>query len=417
MASLVALVDELKMSREHALLGNYEAALVYFEGANAKIASHLRQLDDPHARDAWASTKAELVNEFSVVKQIVAELARFKQPPGSRHAASQLEQPLSPLDLSPNLDPDVWPPPTPPPQPEVRRVPPPRRSSAPTPTPAPAAEPSLPSWARREPPRRDPPREVGGRKPGSGGRHSVGGGGGVGRGGGGEGREGGRECGAGRAGAPGARKPAVPSRPNKPAPKFGEGKSSGEMELIEMIEREILDSKPNVHWDDIAGLEDAKRVLEEAVVLPLLMPDYFQASLAPLSNSATLSLNHPLPPPSSLHLRHTFKLHRPRFTLPSLRPPAPFFFIPPSSFHAPSASPASALANSSHLHLLASTSLRTLSHYHHHATFTRFLPPPTPFPLPLSACSPIASACTGHPAAMERSADVRPSGHWQDPAC
>lgn len=43
-----------------------------------------------------------------------------------------------------------------------------------------------------------------------------------------------------------------------------------------MIERDILDQKPNVHWDDIAGLEEAKRVLEEAVVLPQLMPEYFQ---------------------------------------------------------------------------------------------------------------------------------------------
>jgi SpoVK/Ycf46/Vps4 family AAA+-type ATPase len=48
-----------------------------------------------------------------------------------------------------------------------------------------------------------------------------------------------------------------------------------------MIEREILDAKPNVHWDDIAGLEEAKRVLEEAVVLPLLMPDYFQGIRRP----------------------------------------------------------------------------------------------------------------------------------------
>jgi hypothetical protein len=38
---------------------------------------------------------------------------------------------------------------------------------------------------------------------------------------------------------------------------------------------------PQVHWDDIAGLEEAKRVLEEAVVLPLLMPDYFQGIRRP----------------------------------------------------------------------------------------------------------------------------------------
>ena len=36
-----------------------------------------------------------------------------------------------------------------------------------------------------------------------------------------------------------------------------------------------MDSSPGVHWDDIAGLSDAKRLLEEAVVLPLWMPGFF----------------------------------------------------------------------------------------------------------------------------------------------
>jgi len=48
-----------------------------------------------------------------------------------------------------------------------------------------------------------------------------------------------------------------------------------------MIERDILERRPSVHWGDIAGLEEAKRVLEEAVVLPQLMPDYFQGIRRP----------------------------------------------------------------------------------------------------------------------------------------
>lgn len=31
-----------------------------------------------------------------------------------------------------------------------------------------------------------------------------------------------------------------------------------------------------MRWSDIADLQDAKRLLEEAVVLPMLMPDYFK---------------------------------------------------------------------------------------------------------------------------------------------
>ena len=42
-----------------------------------------------------------------------------------------------------------------------------------------------------------------------------------------------------------------------------------------MLERDVLDRSPGVHWEDIAGLAEAKRLLEEAVGLPLLMPDYF----------------------------------------------------------------------------------------------------------------------------------------------
>lgn len=42
------------------------------------------------------------------------------------------------------------------------------------------------------------------------------------------------------------------------------------------IERDILQKNPNIHWEDIADLTEAKRLLEEAVVLPMWMPDYFK---------------------------------------------------------------------------------------------------------------------------------------------
>jgi katanin p60 ATPase-containing subunit A1 len=52
-------------------------------------------------------------------------------------------------------------------------------------------------------------------------------------------------------------------------------------ELIEMIERDMLTKTPNVHWEDIAGLNIAKGLLEEAVVLPLLRPDFFKGIRRP----------------------------------------------------------------------------------------------------------------------------------------
>ena len=52
-------------------------------------------------------------------------------------------------------------------------------------------------------------------------------------------------------------------------------------ELVDLLERDILQKNPNVHWSDIADLEDAKRVLEEAVVLPMWMPEFFRGIRRP----------------------------------------------------------------------------------------------------------------------------------------
>ena len=49
-----------------------------------------------------------------------------------------------------------------------------------------------------------------------------------------------------------------------------------EPELVEMIDRDILSRIPNVKWEDIAGLEDAKRLLNEAVIVPMMIPDVFK---------------------------------------------------------------------------------------------------------------------------------------------
>ena len=52
-------------------------------------------------------------------------------------------------------------------------------------------------------------------------------------------------------------------------------------DLIEMIEKEVVENNPNVKFEDIAELESAKRTLQEAVLLPLLMPDFFRGIRRP----------------------------------------------------------------------------------------------------------------------------------------
>lgn len=51
--------------------------------------------------------------------------------------------------------------------------------------------------------------------------------------------------------------------------------------LVRAIESEILDDGTKVLWDDIYGLEDAKKALHEMVVLPALRPDLYSGLRAP----------------------------------------------------------------------------------------------------------------------------------------
>ncbi|KAI5747693.1 hypothetical protein M8J77_017515 [Diaphorina citri] len=52
-------------------------------------------------------------------------------------------------------------------------------------------------------------------------------------------------------------------------------------DLVEMLERDMVQKNPNIRWDDIAELTDAKRLLEEAVVLPMWMPEFFKGIRRP----------------------------------------------------------------------------------------------------------------------------------------
>jgi katanin p60 ATPase-containing subunit A1 len=90
-----------------------------------------------------------------------------------------------------------------------------------------------------------------------------------------------------------ASKPRVPVQQQAKTPKKGAdggrlkfselAKEEGwaDVELIEGVERDIVESKISVSWDTIAGLSEAKHLLQEAVVLPLWMPDYFRGIRRP----------------------------------------------------------------------------------------------------------------------------------------
>ncbi|CAG8463297.1 20651_t:CDS:2 [Dentiscutata erythropus] len=86
------------------------------------------------------------------------------------------------------------------------------------------------------------------------------------------------------------------SRENKPQKKGtkangGKKKDSSDEEdeevdadtkkMREALSSAILSEKPNVHWEDIAGLEAAKDALKEAVILPMKFPQLFTGNRKP----------------------------------------------------------------------------------------------------------------------------------------
>ena len=52
-------------------------------------------------------------------------------------------------------------------------------------------------------------------------------------------------------------------------------------DLVEGLERDIVQRNPNISWESVAGLEEPKKLLKEAVILPLIMPDFFKGIRRP----------------------------------------------------------------------------------------------------------------------------------------
>lgn len=50
---------------------------------------------------------------------------------------------------------------------------------------------------------------------------------------------------------------------------------------MQQVSDAIITEKPNVRWDDIAGLDAAKKALQEAVVLPIKYPIFFDGIRTP----------------------------------------------------------------------------------------------------------------------------------------
>lgn len=210
---------ELQIVRECALLGNYDTCLMYYESLLSDIKQYIKTIENKHE---WNRVLKELEQEFETIKSIQQELNEFKR------------KKVEVTKVVPDTyDRDVWP--APPPKKQVAK--------------------KLPLWARKQ----DKP-EAKMKKSSS--NSSI---------------------------AASYTNTNVPTKPEKkkkkeedPVNDEKEFNPAGyEKELVEMVKRDILSASPNVKWSDIAGLKEAKSLLEEAIVLPLWMPDYFQGIRRP----------------------------------------------------------------------------------------------------------------------------------------
>lgn len=321
-SQLTDVEKEIKVAREQSLLGNYETALERYEavlGLPPEALQPLPGLDRRVALEKWDRCQRQLREEVKLLRQIMAEWAEMG-PFGSGQAPSAAQAPVQAAPRNPTMLDDFF---TAsmamesPHRPRAHRPeddkaaawdgvfapPSPRRQEAAEVRPAmarqklqgpggqsggPASD--LPVWAQarevpaRPMPKKSPgPRETAPSAPGRG--RSTGavtavnsGGGAV-------------PSASGAAGR-NYKKPwlgGVPAKGSKdkgPAGSFlqncyGDKKDGPDANLIEMLERDCVDRCPQVTWDAIAGLEQAKTLLEEAVVLPLVMPEYFQGIRRP----------------------------------------------------------------------------------------------------------------------------------------
>ncbi|XP_039038252.1 katanin p60 ATPase-containing subunit A1-like isoform X2 [Hibiscus syriacus] len=264
--SLAGLQDHLKLAREYALEGLYDTSIIFFDGAISQINKHLTSLDDPLIRAKWMNVKKALSEETEVVKRLDAERRSFKEAPNGRrpssppiHAKSSFVfQPLDEYPTSsgaPMDDPDVWRPPS-------------RDTSS-----------RRPARAGQVGTRKSPQDGALGRgntRIGTTGRGAKAGGS--------------SRTNAGTRASTTGKKGTGSGKSTKGDLVNGDtedGKSKRSQyegpdpDLAAMLERDVLETTPGVRWDDVAGLTEAKRLLEEAVVLPLWMPEYFQGIRRP----------------------------------------------------------------------------------------------------------------------------------------
>lgn len=284
-------------ARELAACGQPANALVYFEALIPQLTKFIATLQDPCKQVQYNDVLKTLQEEHRLLQDMEAALEEIKNAPSTSGRSSVLDDPFrnpsstqddnSRRASHQDSDPEVW-------QAPARAGPPSRSSSRPR-AQGNNPEDRMPAWARKV------PRSDAGPGPGSNAQYA------------GSTTTAARrrantvQCTAGT--AVGSRPPAVPRGDSMhrkagsnsvgaaAAPAAGGGGAAGakqaagikkteymgpDGDLVANLERDVLDRSPGIRWTDIAGLKEAKRVLEEATVLPMIMPEFFTGIRRPV---------------------------------------------------------------------------------------------------------------------------------------
>ncbi|KAK5869933.1 hypothetical protein PBY51_024609 [Eleginops maclovinus] len=75
--------------------------------------------------------------------------------------------------------------------------------------------------------------------------------------------------------------PAKPVKESDDKVDDGDGEDAEKKKFQNQLSGAIVMEKPNIKWDDVAGLEGAKEALKEAVILPIKFPHLFQGKRTP----------------------------------------------------------------------------------------------------------------------------------------
>ncbi|KAL4161954.1 hypothetical protein PRNP1_002502 [Phytophthora ramorum] len=285
--------EAMTRARELCLEAQYEKGLALYQTTLRTLSQFIRRMTKMSERQPWLQMQIELENELSLITDYVELTQAFKAPPGAAVARIHPQVPRQEVAASPRWeicappdprrpdpsvedsnDPDVWAPPSP--------------EKAPNRFRGGGAARAAPSWANDNNSNNNNPRNNRVARKSTGGSAGARGAVPSGR------RTPGDDQ---RRQAPrrGGSKPptsASPARQSKDGglkaarkdnerarerggggsekPKYSEkAKEEGwvDLELIEMIERDIVDSAAAISFEQIAGLEHTKQLLQEAVMV------------------------------------------------------------------------------------------------------------------------------------------------------